>query len=165
MPLLGRHRGGEGGDATYLGLRSQVLNLDPSALAIPDGDWMGASVALMEMALAGGTASLVAVADGTVSLYISTGGGTIGAGGRPAVRAAAKRFLQAAADAASSMAVATEFPLPDAGHVRFHVRTPEGDMTADAAEDALRARRHPLSPLYMAGQDVITEIRVASERG
>ncbi|HEY0444244.1 MAG TPA: hypothetical protein VGC90_08485, partial [Candidatus Limnocylindrales bacterium] len=85
------------------------------------------------------------------------------AGERPAVRAAAKRFLRAASDAASSMTAATEFPLPEAGHVRFHVRTPEGDVTADAPEDALRGRRHPLSPLYLAGQDVITEIRVASE--
>ncbi|HEY0444378.1 MAG TPA: hypothetical protein VGC90_09160, partial [Candidatus Limnocylindrales bacterium] len=163
MPRLGRLFGREGGGSPYLGLRAQVLHLDPATLAIPEGDWMGASVALMEMALRGGTASLVAVADGTVSLYISTGGGTLGAGERPAVRAAAKRFLRAASDAASSMTAATEFPLPEAGHVRFHVRTPEGDVTAGAPEDAVRARRHPLSPLYMAGQDVITEIRVASE--
>src|SRR5215210_2744937 len=125
-----RREGGSG--SRYSELRSQVLHIDPATLAIPDGDWMGASVAVMEMALRGGTASLVAVADGTVSLYMSTGGGTIGGGERPVVREAAKRFLRAAAEAAQSMPPATDFPLPSPGEVQFHVRTPEGDVSLAA---------------------------------
>jgi hypothetical protein len=31
-------------------------------------------------------------------------------------------------------------------------------------EDELRQRRHPLAPLYFAGQDVITQYRLVSEK-
>ena len=158
---LFRREGGSHSD--YIALRSQVLRLDPAGLQIPEGHWFGASVALMEITQSAGTAALVAVADGTVSLYTTGGGGMIGAGERLVVREAAERFLQAAADAAPSMTATSEFPLPEPGHVRFHVRTPAGDVTADAAEALLRARRHQLGPLYVAGQDVITEIRLQSE--
>ena len=158
--LLGR-AGGSGG--RYATQRSRALNLDPAGLQIPEGHWFGASVALMEITQSGGTASLVAVADGTVSLYTSGGGATTGAGEHLAVREAAERFLQAAADAAQSMTATSDFPLPQPGHVRFHVRTPAGDVTAAVPEALLRARRHQLGPLYVAGQDVLTEIRILEE--
>jgi hypothetical protein len=154
--ILGRAGGSHG---QYPTQRSRVLSLDPAGLQIPEGHWFGASVALMETTQGDGTASLVALADGRVSLYTSGGGATIGAGQHLAVREAAERFLQAAADAAQSMTATSEFPLPQPGHVRFHVRTPAGDMTADVPESLLRARRHELGPLYVAGQDVLTEIR------
>ena len=152
-----------GGARAAKDLRSQVLALDPATIEIPDGHWQGAYVALMEIGLERGTASLVAVADGTVSLYTSTGGGTIGAGQYMSVREAAERFLRAAAEFAPAMQHAAEFPLPASGTVRFHVRTPQGDMSAGVVESVLRARRHALGPLYVAGQDVITEIRQLEE--
>jgi hypothetical protein len=164
MGWLGRLLGRAGGSQSrYAVQRSHVLSLNPDALQIPEGHWFGASVALMEIAQGGGTASLVAVADGTVSLYSSGGHGTTGAGEHLAVREAAERFLQASADAAQSMTATSEFPLPQPGQVRFHVRTPAGDMTVGVPEALLRARRHQLGPLYVAGQDVLTEIRMLDE--
>jgi len=41
----------------------------------------------------GGCYTLVVLADGTTSLYFSSGGGIIGAGERPEVRKASERFL------------------------------------------------------------------------
>ena len=55
-----------------------------------------------------------------------------------------------------------DFPLPTPGEVRFQVRTSDGGYTAAAAEAALRSGRHPLTELYASGQDLITEIRLAS---
>ncbi len=166
MGWLGRLLGRAGGSGTrYETQRLRALNLDPSGLQIQESHWFGASVALMEIAKDAGTgsASLVAVADGTVSLYTSGGSGTTGAGEHLAVREAAERFLQAAADAAQSMTATSDFPLPQPGQVRFHVRTPAGDMTVAVPEALLRARRHQLGPLYVAGQDVLTEIRILEE--
>ena len=164
MGWLGRLLGRAGGSQSrYETQRSRALSLDPAGLQITDGHWFGASVVLMEIARDGGRVSLVALADGTVSLYSSAGGGTTGAGEHLAVREAAERFLQAAADAAQSMTATSDFPLPQAGQVRFHVRTPAGDMTAGVPEALLRARRHQLGPLYVAGQDVMTEIRMVED--
>ena len=156
---------GNAPEARYRELRSTILHLDPAQLQVSEGEWTGASVALMEMVVGDATATLVAVADGTVSLYTSAGGATIGGDEHLAARQAGQRFLQAAADAASSMSPTTDFPLPDPGQVRFQVRTPEGSVTAEADEDALRGRRDPLFQLYVAGQDLMTEIRLIAERG
>jgi hypothetical protein len=150
--------------ARYMELRSTVLHLNPSQVEVVDGEWHGASVALMEMAVGDATVSIVVVADGTVSLYTSTGGGTLGAGEHLSAWHAGQRFLQAAADSAPFMKPTSDFPQPAEGFVRFHVRTPEGDVTGEASEESLRARRDELAPLYLAGQDVITEIRVLAER-
>jgi hypothetical protein len=148
---------------TYQGLRSMVLALDLSTLAMPDGTpWGGAAVALMEIGLPRGTASIVAVADGSVSMYVTTGGGVIGAGAHPAVRAVAERFRTVAAESRDQLRRSGEFPLPAPGEVRFQVRTMDGDYSGAASEAALRAGRHPLTALYRAGQDLLTEIRLSA---
>ena len=56
----------------------------------------------------------------------------------------------------------SHFPLPEQGQVRFQVRTADGDYSGAAAEDVLRVGRHPLSGLYAAGQDLVTEIRLSA---
>jgi hypothetical protein len=117
----------------------------------------------MELALDGATATILAVADGTVSMYLSTGGGVIGAGEHVAVRAEGRRFRSVLADARSSLTPTAEFPLPVPGQVRFHAVLGPDRATAVASETLLRGGRHPLSPLYAAGQDLLTEIRLATE--
>jgi hypothetical protein len=140
-----------------------ALTVDPASIQRPDGEpWSGALVAMMEIGLPSGTGSIVAIADGTVSMYTSTGGGVIGAGQHAAVRAAADRFRAVAGEARGQLESATEFPGPAPGMVRFQVRTEDGGYTGVAPEASLAAGRHPLSELYAAGQDLVTEIRLAS---
>ena len=55
-----------------------------------------------------------------------------------------------------------EFPLPDAGQVRFHVRTVDGIYSGAVTEALLRSGRHSLASLYHAGQDLTTEVRLAT---
>ena len=153
-----------GTGARYMELRSLALHMDPAQIEVPEGEWPGASVALMEMPVGDATATIVAVADGTVSLYTSSGGGTLGAGEHLSARQAGQRFLKVAAESAPWMTATTDFPLPSEGNVRFHVRTPEGDVTAEVSEQELRGRRDLLAPLYLAGQDVISEIRLVAEQ-
>ena len=162
--ILARVTGRRAEAAIFADLRSMVLELDPATLEVPDGEpWGGAAVAMMEIRVSGAVASVVAVADGGASMYLSTGGGVIGAGNHAAVRGAAARFRTATAESRGLFEVTEGFPLPDAGHVRFHARIGEGRYTADALEAAVRSGRHPLSTLYAAGQDLLTEIRLASE--
>ncbi len=147
----------------YDGLRSMALGVDPESISVPDGEqWSGAAVAAMELGLASGTATIVAIADGTVSMYVSTGGGVIGAGEHAAVRNAADHFRMVVAESRDLLQVSGELPLPVAGQVRFHARKLDGAFSAGAPEALLRTGRHPLAPLYAAGQDLLTEIRLAS---
>jgi hypothetical protein len=150
----------------FADLRSMALGLDPSQIQTPPGEpWSGAAVAVMELAVDRAIASIVAVADGSVSMYVSSGGGVIGAGEHAAVRAEAQRFRTVVADSRGMLVRTAEFPLPRAGEVRFHARIGEDRFTGAAPEALLRTGRHVLAPLYAAGQDLLTEIRLASEPG
>lgn len=141
-----------------------ALGLDPSSIRTSaDEPWGGAAVAAMELSVSGAIATIVTIADGTVSMYLSSGGGAIGAGEHAAVRAEGQRFRTVMADSRGLLVRTVEFPLPRSGEVRFHARIGEDRFTGVAPEPALRGGRHVLSPLYAAGQDLLTEIRLASE--
>ena len=150
-------------DEVYADLRSMALTVDPATLQRPAGEpWSGALVAMMEIGLPNGTATFAAMADGTASMYTSTGGGVIGAGEHAAVRAAADRFRAVLAGARGDLQPTSEFPVPQRGEVRFQLRTEDGGFTGVAPESAVASGRHPLSEPYAAGQDLVTEIRLAS---
>jgi hypothetical protein len=156
----------QGGPDVFAGLRARALGLDVGSIQTPDGGpWQGAAVAMMEIGLPTAVASFLTVADGTVSMYTSVGGGVIGAGEHAAVRGAAERFRVVATDARRHLQSTTDFPSPTPGEVRFHVRMGDDAWTGAASESALRIGRQPLSELYAAGQDLITEIRLASSEG
>jgi len=160
---IGKATGRPSAVDVYQGLRSMAFSVDPGTIAVPAGEpWSGAAMAAMEIGLSNAIATIVAIADGTVSMYVSTGGGVIGAGGHAAVRAAADRFRTVAADSRGLLMQTEDFPLPETGQVRFHTRTADGDFTGSAEEAVLRPGRHPLSPLYGAGQDLLTEIRLST---
>ena len=120
---------------------------------------------LMETGYPGATATVAVFADGSVSLYISSGGGIIGAGEHPMVREAAERLLTITEKYLPEFGAATQTPLPQTGRVRFYVRTFTATLTADADEQDLGQHRHKLSAVFHAGQGVITEMRLASEEG
>jgi hypothetical protein len=142
-------------------LRESVFTSDPAKLGIPlrPGEAWGI---VMDTSYPKAVASLVSLADGSASIYISSGGGYIGGQGRPAVRDAAKAFVRAATANLSRLARVSEHPLPSVGRTRFYVLTPEGLFTAEAAEKELGENHHALSPLFHAGQDVITQFRLTS---
>lgn len=143
-------------------LRKQALSVRASDLGLEPG---GAQVwgALMETGFPKAVVTLVSFAEGTTSLYFSTGGGTIGAGAHASVRAAAERFLAAAHEHLGHFSAAREHPLPAEGRVRFYVHTFHGLLTADRDEQDLGYQRDPLAPVFHAGHAVITAIRELDE--
>ena len=52
---------------------------------------------------------------------------------------------------------------PSEGLTQFVAVTPDGLRAAAAAEDDFGEERHGLSPLFHAGHDVITQIRLKSD--
>ncbi|HYJ34036.1 MAG TPA: hypothetical protein VE326_12570 [Candidatus Binatia bacterium] len=115
--------------------------------------------AIMELGYATGIATLLALADGTTSLYFSNGGGVIGAGEHAAVREAAESFLDAAEAHAAALPPVEATPTPRIGRVRLYVRTFEGTLGIEATDEELTRNEHPLSAVFHAGHAVITAIR------
>jgi hypothetical protein len=144
----------------YVGLRQQLLNLTPDQLG--DGAFAEAPIIalLMETGYRQAVATLVAVVDGTSSLYFSSGGGFIGAGTHAAVAEASRRWLETGRNFLPELPVITDPLLPTEGVTQFVAVTREGLRGTVEAEEELGGRRHRLSPLFYAGQDVITQIRL-----
>jgi hypothetical protein len=151
-------------EQVFHGLRSRILELDPAKAGLDrfTGDrrvWG----ALMEMGRTNGTATLVALADGTTSLYTSTGGGVIGAGAHAHVTAATKLFLAGVEDHLSLLTPDTDSGVPVAGHVIIRALTYQGRYRVEGPEDELGHNRHLGSAAFRAGHGVLTELRLLDQ--
>jgi hypothetical protein len=148
----------------YRGLRQMVLDLEPGAVGLAD-DPNSSAVwgALMDMGVAGGSATLVALADGTTSLYLSSGGGMIGAGGHAAVADATRAFLASLQEHLTELRRTDDVTVPREGRIAFLALTHKGRMRAEADEDDLGYGRHPLALTFRAAHDVLTELRLIDE--
>ena len=147
----------------YTGLRDQALGFGSVEIKAPPVVVGGRALGvIMDMGHDTAVVSIVGLADGTASMYISNGGGMIGLGENPAVAEAAKRWV-AAAETAPGLLERNADALPPDGMVRFNVLTTGPVLVGEATERKLQAGGDPLSPLYRAGQDLITEIRLVDE--
>ena len=78
---------------------------------------------LMEINYPVATVTLAVFAEGSTSLYFSSGGGVIGAGQHETVRETHGAFFFEAESRLGEFAIANDTPLPDTGRVRFYLRT------------------------------------------
>jgi hypothetical protein len=141
-------------------LRSQVLSLSPADIGLTQSEehpnvWG----VLMELGFPEGVATLVSLADGSTSLYLGHGGGTIGAGSHENVKRASCELLRTAERYIRALSPARSFPLPDIGRAVFYVLTFSGPLTAEIGqEEVFESEGHELLPLFVAGNAVLTEI-------
>ena len=147
-------------DAITQDLRMMALTLTPDAIGIsqksfPHEVWG----ILMETGMERGSYTLVALADGTTSLYFSTGGGIIGAGEHAPVRQTSGQFIDLANDAIASAIATDSYPPPNAGQTVFYFLTFHGVKTYAAKEVDLGEMRDKLSNLFHAGHGVIAAVR------
>lgn len=143
-------------------LRNKWLTADADELGL-EGEDAKAKVwgIMMETGLSAGVATLISIRDGTASLYTNTGGGVLGG---YSAKEQARRFVLEAEKHLARMKPTEEFPYPAVGRVKFYVLTREGVYTIDANDKALWSERHALHPLYRAGHEVLTGLRLASEK-
>jgi hypothetical protein len=144
----------------YLELRDLILRGDPFARGwAPTAELPHVWGTLVEVGLPDGPATLVALVDGTTSLYLGNGGATIGAGEAAPVATASRHLLVAVESALAHVRPTWEFPVPDRGQVRVVALTYAGPMGAAALEADLGAGEGPLAPVYAASSTVLDEIQ------
>lgn len=116
---------------------------------------------VMDWAVRTRVATVVAVSDGSASIYFSSGGGSIGgAYARPAIREAALHAVSISGKFLGGMLLTESFPLPDRGGVIFYVVTGKGVYSARASVELLSTNKHPLSELGQAMQEIILQYRL-----
>lgn len=148
--------------AVMKGLRNRLLTSKPSEVGL-EGEDAKAKVwgVLLEFGFPEGTATLVSLRDGTSSLYTSTGGGILGG---YTARPEARRCVAQAERHLARMKATKSFPYPAPRRVKFYLLTQGGVYAAEAGMDEAAGGRHPLSPLFYAGNEVLTKLREAHER-
>jgi hypothetical protein len=152
--VVRRSQGKNAVQQIYQDLRSQVLSITAEQL----GTSTGTFGVLMETGYPEAVVTLVALSDGTASLYFSNGGGIIGAGAHEGPRVAAQSLISFAAHNRHHLAPTTQTPVPSPGRTRFYVLTTDGLLTAEAPEDDLGENRHALSPLFHSAHALISEM-------
>jgi hypothetical protein len=160
---IGRGDNAGGKDSPYEGLRLQLCTTDAADVGIDVavGRVWGAFV---DMASESGVATLVGLADGTTSLYTSTGGGVIGAGAHEHVRAVTARFLASVDAAIAEFRAVDVTVLPRPGFVLFvALRAGQPPVGRLVPERELRAMTHALSPAYVSAHEVVTQLRLLDE--
>jgi hypothetical protein len=141
-------------------LRERALRLTPDQLGDAVPTEAPILALLMETGYPEAVGTLVAVADGTTSLYFSNGGGFVGAGTHPTVADASRKWLEAGNTFLPALSDVPEPPLPDVDTTQFVAVTPDGLRGAVAPDDDLGGNRHALSPLFHSAHEVITQIRL-----
>jgi hypothetical protein len=121
---------------------------------------------IMERGYKKGVATVVALADGTANLYISSGGSVVGGREYPPTRLAALKLCDQAADSLADTVAAHDFPAPKQGRVRFYVLTTDGVHAAEG--DLLPSHDGGgavIAPLLAAGDAVLDGLKEATSRG
>lgn len=144
----------------YDGLRTAALEVTEAvvgAAPLPHPDVLGA---VIDVPREGGTASVVAFADGTTSMYTSTGGGIIGAGAHEAVARANQSLLVTLQGLIELFPTDERVDLPPADMVQVTVITPTGRRRASVPAAAFWGNEpSTVAGLIAAIQDVISALR------
>ncbi len=136
-------------------LRDGVLAIGPEDIGLTDANCPDVWGVMMELGDAGVVVSLVALVDGSVSVYLSDGGGVIGCGLHPDVRLSAAKMLRVAEQAVSQCEPTDQYPAPADGEVRFYLLTNQGVLSGTAERTELDEGAVALAELYYAGHGVI----------
>jgi hypothetical protein len=120
--------------------------------------------ALLETGYDKATVTLVALADGTTSLYTSSGFGIIGGGAHQQVVAATRALLQVVERELDAFAPDDDDSVPGVGQVVIRALTFAGRRSISAPEDDLGHGRHPQSDVFHAAQGVITQLRLIDQQ-
>ena len=165
MGLIGKLFGGSGPPNTevYHDLRNRALSVTTAELGLEPDPKAPIHAVIMETGYPEAVATFGCLGDGTVSLYLSTGGGVIGGGQQETVRNACVEMLSITNEYAQDFIAACEpvsaFPLPGQGEVFFYLVTSDGAYHAQCMEDALAEQRDPFSALFNNCHAVMSEVR------
>jgi len=148
-----------------VGLRKMALTTPVSKLGFSsDSAFPSVYGVLTDWDIGGVTATVMAMRDGTASLYTTSTFGVIGGQGHENVRKAAVRYVKLAEQYVDSSKAVTDFPYPKSGQVYFYTLTYDGVRLCVGDEPAIERGSDPTRNLFAAAQDVLTELRLITEK-
>jgi hypothetical protein len=148
------------------GLRIMMLTTPASKAGIqPTERFPKVFGIVMDMPISGGhTATVVSMYDGHASLYTTSTFGVLGGIGHESVRIASTNFVAMAQPHYDEASPTADFPYPAANHVRFYLLGFDGVRVIDTEIASVERRSDKRSAMWSAGQQVLTELRLITEK-
>jgi len=149
-------------DNPYVGLRQQALSLKPTDIDLtrekfPHEVWG----VVVEVGEGSQSYTLVVLADMTVSLYLSSGGGMMGAGDIEGVLQDSGALMIGANHLISQASITRDFSLPESQQVSFYFLTFDGIASYKADFITLQQSRNDWTTMYVISRKVVDRIMAA----
>jgi len=152
-------------DNPYEGLRNMALNITPDQLQLTLSDNQTKVYGVvMDWDLGEGIATLISFSTGDASMYLSTGGGMIGAGHHENVSNAVKAFVDKAQTYLDKTTKTETTPLPAKNSVRFYLLTNKGKFSAQETLKNFENNSSTWLTLFEEGNKVISELRLFNDK-
>jgi hypothetical protein len=118
---------------------------------------------ITEMGMDVGSATVISFLTGDTSLYLSSGGGFIGAGQHEEVREMVSEKVEGFQKYLSKAKKISEPELPKDGKVNFNFLTKNGIYSVTQSMIDLETGKSELSDLFLEVNEIISEIRLKSD--
>lgn len=115
-----------------------------------------------EMDMNGATATVVTYLTGDTSLYLSTGGGFIGAGQHESVQKVVKKYVENGQRYIEKATKVEKSELPKSGMTNFNFLTESGIYSISKSLSELESGKSEFSNLFVELNEVISQIRMKS---
>ena len=145
-------------------LRLRALTTSADILGfIPEKDYPEVYGVITDWDLGEHTASILAMRDGTASLYTTSTFGIIGGQGHDTVRKAAQECVKIAGPYYPQSTPVSNYPYPKQGKVNFFLLTYSGVRLCIGDEDGINQGRDQTRALFEAAQNVLTALRLITD--
>jgi hypothetical protein len=146
----------------YTDLRNMAFSTTSKQLGIEGIGRNDVYGVISEMDMNGATATVVTFSTGDTSLYLSTGGGFIGAGQHESVQKVVKKYVQDGQKYIKKAAKIEKTELPKRGMTNFNFLTENGIYSISKSLNELESGKSEFSNLFIELNNVISQIRLKS---
>ena len=150
--------------AIFIALRDKILRGKAEDLNIQLDSVSLVWGVVTDIAMKTGSVCVVALINGSSSMYFSSGGKVIAGVDQENVRDAATRYTQMCYKSLPEMKQTREFPLPLTGEVSFYLLTNNGVYTSSAKKEDLVSGQNILSPMFFAANDLIKQFSIIKQK-
>ncbi len=148
----------------YDNMRNMAFSIKSEQLDLNEFDKNDVYGIISEMDINGATATVVTFITGDTSLYLSTGGGFIGAGQHESVREIVKKYVKNGQKYLGKGMFIEKSNLPSKGMTKFNFLTNTGIYCIEKKTSELESGKSEFSNLFMEMNEIITQIRLKSEK-
>ncbi len=146
----------------YMEMRAMAFSAKADEIGLGDISDDKVYGLITEIAMNPGSASIISFLSGDTSLYLSSGGGFIGAGQHEEVREMVIQKVDGFQRYLSKAKKTDEPKLPEKGKVSFNFLTKNGIYSATENMADIESGQSELSGLFREVNEIITQIRIKS---